>query len=1027
MDISGLHSAKELKFKLRLRGDNGIKSGLKDSVVYIKKIDDNPDFFVKTRDGDTEELFTADKKTARDIKELLDIEKGNGCRNLFVVEETYPNEGFIEIQSYTFASLKEYKTPITVQAPEKIVEKHDIKKLCEMFVYKGIGPDAIFALRYKDKKKTDVRLISGGKFLNITRTPRGFIIDGIDSRKDRTYLPIDIYLAPKIEFVRETNNAGNNEEFAQDIDTFSNATSYFSRWEAYNELAKKEIELRSEEFGKIPYSDCKKLTVEGGIKFIFSVKDEIEKSFLGETIGVRNEDADNAGQPRDVRVGEIIKIDDNKIETFLKRDDIVVSVPVTGSLVLSTFGDKAVIKRREKARDRMLGLRSPIKYIVPLIEEGASEYSLESNWADNKPVTDELKKNFKQAKELNPRQQKALELAINTPDIALIQGPPGTGKTTVIKAICERFKEVFARDNNGERPTILITSFQNDAVDNAVSNPLPGELPAYRIGKKSEVKFKRIVENWTKNVDSDLVKDIGGNKYFKFGEIRGRLSDAYFVYKNTGEKPEDGIRLINDYLAVHGIKYPETLKKNAEKLIDRYRRRERTNDAFITDPFITRLKEQRLTKESFKDDGAEKAERLRVLMERRSDLNIETEYIDAVRAVADNGINNDDIFIKYVKSVNALIKKHAPADERINPVLTNEIDECIQELALAFYGERLKTVDDLEAKKAIIIGEFLDRLKDEAETLIGKYSLTTAATCQYAMPLSGRNDQSFDMVIVDEAARATPLDLFIPMSMGRKIVLVGDHKQLPHMLEPDVLRLITDDPQFDDLPQLDISLFERLFTIFDSGTRPKSVLLDTQYRMHPDICRFVSEAFYENKLVSGIRAEDRVIPREIFDGKALVYINVTKRQGGETPGMSKSRGSEARYIADDIKKLLDVCPDADVGVITFYSAQTEILGKEIRNVLNDSRLKKVEWGTVDAFQGKEFDYVFLSCVRSNSFPDEKDSVGFLKKPNRICVALSRAKFQLAIYGDAQTVNAVECFKLLYEKCRDKKEGYYYEY
>jgi len=1021
MNISELHSAKGQKFKLR--SDNDITAFLKDTVVSIGIINDGSEFFIETRNGKTE-LFTAEKKTAQYIKELLEIEKHHGYKNLFIVENIY--EEFIEIQSYTFASINDYKTPITIQAPEKKIENYDTDKLYEMFVYKGIGLPAIFALRYQDKKKTDVRLISGNKFLNIKNTPRGFIIDNIDSKKDRTILPIDVYLAPKIEFVLESGNIANNELFAKDLDTFSNAASYFSRWEAYNELEKKEIIVRKEEFGEITYTRYEKSTIEGGFKFTFFINDKIEKSHLGESIAVCNAEVDHGGNQRDVRVGEITKIYNDKIETFLKRDDIVDSIPNSGNLVLSTFGDMAIIKRRENARDRMIHLRSPIKYIVPLIEKGASEFSSENNWTNNKPITDELEKNFKQAKKLNLQQQKALELAINTPDIALIQGPPGTGKTTVIKAICERFKEIFERDNNGERPTILISSFQNDAVDNAVSNPLPGELPAYRMGKKREESFKKIVVDWVKKVDAELVQLMGNNEHFTFGEKRSRLSDAYFVYKKTGEKPTDGIKLIEEYLKIPGIRYPEPLKKLAEKIIVSHQQRGNANFADNDDPFIVYLKEQRLTKESFNDDGGEKVKKLRAHLKLRTDLNIEKIYIDAINAVADNGINNEDIFKKYIESINALKKKYLPADEQSNLEKTNQIDECLQELALAFYNGRLNATDDLEAKKALIIGEFLDRFKDEAETLIGKYSLTTAATCQQAMPLSGHSDQSYDMVIVDEAARATPLDLFIPMSMGRKIILVGDHKQLPHMLEPEVLRLIMDDPQYKDLPDLDKSLFERLFTMFNSGIRPKSILLDTQYRMHPDICQFVSEAFYDNKLKSGIERKDRIIPQEVFEGKALVYVNVTNKNSNEIGGMSKARASEARYIAKDIKKLFSICPDKTVGVITFYSAQKDILEDEIDKILNDSQRANVEIGTVDAFQGKEFDYVFLSCVRSNNYKDEKESVGFLTKPNRICVAFSRAKYQLAVYGDAQTINAVECFKILYEKCKNGKEGYYCE-
>jgi superfamily I DNA and/or RNA helicase len=294
--------------------------------------------------------------------------------------------------------------------------------------------------------------------------------------------------------------------------------------------------------------------------------------------------------------------------------------------------------------------------------------------------------------------------------------------------------------------------------------------------------------------------------------------------------------------------------------------------------------------------------------------------------------------------------------------------------------------------------------------------------------LSGNNDESYDLVIVDEAARATPLDLFIPMSMGRKIILVGDHKQLPHMLEPDVLKLILEDPQYKDLPGLEISLFERLYDMFSKGTKPKALLLDTQYRMHPDICAFVSEAFYNNELKSAVISGERLIPQELFDGKALAYINVSKNRGGEHGGISKSRPEEAAIIAKDVKKVLSKCPEKTIGVITFYSAQRDMIKDELTKELNSEQMGKIEYETVDAFQGKEFDYTFLSCVRSNDYKDdEKKSVGFLVKPNRICVALSRAKYQLSVYGDSETINAVPCFKLLFTKCKDKGEGYYHEY
>ena len=68
------------------------------------------------------------------------------------------------------------------------------------------------------------------------------------------------------------------------------------------------------------------------------------------------------------------------------------------------------------------------------------------------------------------------------------------------------------------------------------------------------------------------------------------------------------------------------------------------------------------------------------------------------------------------------------------------------------------------------------------------------------------------------------------------------------MLEPDVLKIIMDDPKFKDLPEIEKSLFERLFGMFSKGQKPKAILLTHQFRMHPEICKFVSDAFYDGQL-----------------------------------------------------------------------------------------------------------------------------------------------------------------------------------
>ena len=190
---------------------------------------------------------------------------------------------------------------------------------------------------------------------------------------------------------------------------------------------------------------------------------------------------------RQIGVGQIKRIDGKRIMTFLEASDNTDLIPNKGVLKLYTAGDRYIMARRLAARERMVQHRSPIKSLVALIEAGVSGVELMNTWGTHKGVTDELRRNFKRANDLNPEQIAALEMAINTPDIALIQGPPGTGKTTVIKAIAERFREIFEAeekrlqkanpDHSLRSPKILITSFQNEAVDNAISTPLPGDIP----------------------------------------------------------------------------------------------------------------------------------------------------------------------------------------------------------------------------------------------------------------------------------------------------------------------------------------------------------------------------------------------------------------------------------------------------------------------------------------------------------------------------------------------------------------------
>lgn len=290
-------------------------------------------------------------------------------------------------------------------------------------------------------------------------------------------------------------------------------------------------------------------------------------------------------------------------------------------------------------------------------------------------------------------------------------------------------------------------------------------------------------------------------------------------------------------------------------------------------------------------------------------------------------------------------------------------------------------------------------------------------------------------MIVDEAARANPLDLMIPMSLAkRRIILVGDQRQLPHILEPDVERQLQISEE-STREKLGGSLFERLFNHARELERKsdvkRTITLNAQYRMHPVLGQFVSETFYpsDEQFGSPRPESDFGHDLDLYTGKVAVWIDVPLGAGREEGGRSRYRLVEARRVATVTREVLDQRPDFSVGVITFYAAQEQeilrelqqvALAEEVDGMLQVSRqwretrgpdgrlIDRLRVGTVDAFQGKEFDVVVLSMTRSNTLSADGETArrrkyGFLTLENRLCVAMSRQKRLLIVVGDAGMV------------------------
>ena len=260
---------------------------------------------------------------------------------------------------------------------------------------------------------------------------------------------------------------------------------------------------------------------------------------------------------------------------------------------------------------------------------------------------------------------------------------------------------------------------------------------------------------------------------------------------------------------------------------------------------------------------------------------------------------------------------------------------------------------------------------------------------------------SFDMVVIDEAAQALEAACWIPALKGKRLVLAGDHWQLP----PTIL---CKDPQVQSA--LSQTMFERVM----SATPEWSRMLQVQYRMHPALSEFPSNMFYEGSLQNGVTEADRQLlttpgysGKEDFPwpvpGKPMFFYSIMGMEEISASGTSYLNRTEASYVEKIVTHLLrmGVTP-SQIGVITPYDGQKKYVFEHMRRAgaLAGALYEAIEVASVDAFQGREKDFILVSCVRSS----ESQGIGFLSDPRRLNVALTRARLGIILLGNPRVLS-----------------------
>ncbi|KAM6927872.1 LOW QUALITY PROTEIN: 3'-5' exoribonuclease HELZ2-like [Xenentodon cancila] len=303
-------------------------------------------------------------------------------------------------------------------------------------------------------------------------------------------------------------------------------------------------------------------------------------------------------------------------------------------------------------------------------------------------------------------------------------------------------------------------------------------------------------------------------------------------------------------------------------------------------------------------------------------------------------------------------------------------------------------------------------LKEAREHEIKQHDIILCTCTQSSTP-SLTLSVNARQILIDECAMATEPQALIPLVCNKpeQIVLIGDHKQLRPIVKNEHVKKLG----------MAKSLFERYYNEFH---KKKTVMLDIQYRMHEEICKFPSKEFYDGRLRTAVnwqssvlRVGDRPMPVVFGHIKGKTVHLVVKTAKGNNNSKANSR--ERQAVVTIAKKLVEdgKVKQENIVVLSPYNAQVS----EIREELKRKNLAEIPVTTIIKSQGSEWRYVILSTVcslPSQEIVNEPDgswlskNIGFVGDPNQINVAITRAKEGLCIIGNQKLLKCSKTWRHL---------------
>lgn len=406
-----------------------------------------------------------------------------------------------------------------------------------------------------------------------------------------------------------------------------------------------------------------------------------------------------------------------------------------------------------------------------------------------------------------------------------------------------------------------------------------------------------------------------------------------------------------------------------------------------------------------------------------------------------NHLNEEQQYIELNEKLKAALEKKTMFEKRytdLEKIIRTNPEEKLQQLKseMQAMGDE-KAHIETELALLPMAGEIQKEWKkslenateydlEEIRKLYVKHSNVIGTTCVASASKEFMDAYpTFDVVIIDEVSKATPPELLLPMLKGKKIILVGDHHQLPPLIGDDTFeetleQVMKDTKSFEEKKELEKLLEESLFErLYKNVPKDHKKMLAIQYRMHENIMKTIAP-FYKNAqeelrcgLTNSDEMRDHMLETSYFNrGHHLLWIDVPNSPEHYEQRMKEGSSLYNETELKEIEKMLVEMNDAtkraieeglmaegklkSIGVISYYAEQVKHINRMLE-VLNLPHLN-IRTGSVDKFQGMEMDVIIVSMVRNHT---GDGGIGFAKDYRRLNVALSRARELLICIGSTK--------------------------